>query len=103
MTDTIELLEAIGRDASLRHASADELMSVLERAQASAALKATVAQGDGTRLSREFGGGLKDPPPPPPTQHPGGPPGQEDEELEERKVGLQAFAAPGYRDGSLPQ
>lgn len=46
MTDTIELLEIIGCDASLRYARADELKGVLERAQASAELTKAVAEGD---------------------------------------------------------
>lgn len=55
MADTIDLLEAIGRDATLRHASAGELGDLLEQAQASAALKAAVASGDSAMLSAEFG------------------------------------------------
>ncbi|GLQ88330.1 hypothetical protein [Dyella flagellata] len=55
MTDTIDLLEAIGQDASLRHASAEDLGKVLAQAQASEALTAAVASGDSTRLSAEFG------------------------------------------------
>lgn len=55
MTDTIDLLEAIGSDASLRHASADELATRLERADASRALRAAVASGDSARLFEEFG------------------------------------------------
>jgi hypothetical protein len=55
MTDTIELLEAIGRDASLRHASAEELTKALEGAQASEALTAAVASGDVMELSKELG------------------------------------------------
>jgi hypothetical protein len=55
MTDTIELLETIGQDASLRHASAEELALVLEQAQASEALTAAVASGDSSRLWTEFG------------------------------------------------
>lgn len=62
MTDTIELLEAIGRDASLRHASAEELTSVLEHAQASAALTAAVASGDRMRLAEELGHKQMEPP-----------------------------------------
>jgi len=50
MTDTIELLEMIGSDASLRYAPADELKSVLERAQASAEFANAVALGDGAPL-----------------------------------------------------
>lgn len=55
MADTIELLETIGRDASLRHASAEELTKVLAQAQASEALSDAVASGDSSRLSHEFG------------------------------------------------
>ncbi|MGF6709124.1 hypothetical protein QFZ41_000088 [Luteibacter sp. W1I16] len=55
MKDTIELLEAIGCDASLRHAPTDELVGVLERAGASTALSAAVATGDSARLADEFG------------------------------------------------
>lgn len=55
MTDTIDLLEAIGQDASLRHASAEDLGKVLAQAQASEALTAAVASGDSGRLSEEFG------------------------------------------------
>ena len=62
MSDTIELLEAIGRDASLRYASTGELTSMLEQAQASAALTAAAASGDSTQLSAEFGCGPLDPP-----------------------------------------
>lgn len=54
MTDTLDLLEAIGRDASLRHASTGELIEVLVHARASAALAAAVASGDSSRLSWEF-------------------------------------------------
>lgn len=55
MADTIELLEAIGQDASLRYASAEELTKVLEQVQASEALAAAVAFNDSSRLSHEFG------------------------------------------------
>ena len=55
MMDTIELLETIGRDASLRHASTEELTGMLEQAQASDALKAAAASGDRMRLSEELG------------------------------------------------
>jgi hypothetical protein len=82
MSDTIELLDAIGRDASLRHASTAELAGVLEQVQASTSLKAAVTSGDSTQLSREFGGKAEDPPPP--TQH--CPPAEEDEEQEEEGV-----------------
>ncbi|MBD8899203.1 hypothetical protein [Rhodanobacter sp. DHG33] len=55
MTDTIELLEAIGSDASLRYARTDELKSVLEQVQASAELTAAVAAGDSSPLRVELG------------------------------------------------
>jgi hypothetical protein len=55
MTDTIDLLASIGSDASLRHASAEELAGMLEQAQASEALSAAVASGDSSLLSAEFG------------------------------------------------
>lgn len=55
MSDTIELLEAIGRDASLRHATSEELTDVLRQAKASDALTAAVASGDRSPLVIEFG------------------------------------------------
>ena len=55
MSDTIALLEAIGQNATLRHASVDELAPILEQAKASAALKSAVAAGDSSLLSEEFG------------------------------------------------
>jgi hypothetical protein len=55
MSDTLELLETIGQDATLRHASVDELTNLLEQAQASEALKAAVASGDSSPLTAEFG------------------------------------------------
>jgi hypothetical protein len=55
MTDTIDLLEAIGRDALLRHAPSEELGKLLAKAHASDALTAAVASGDSSRLSKELG------------------------------------------------
>lgn len=55
MSDTIELLNAIGQDATLRRASADELADKLEQAGASEALRAAVMFGDSSRLAEEFG------------------------------------------------
>jgi hypothetical protein len=55
MPDTIELLEAIGRDASLRYASTEDLTHMLEQAQASEALTAAVASGERSRLFEELG------------------------------------------------
>jgi hypothetical protein len=75
--DTIDLLEAIGRDASLRYASADDLVAMLKGAQASAALTDAVASGDSSRLSMEFG------PKPMSVPHTNQAPGREDDEPEE--------------------
>lgn len=55
MSDTLELLEAIGRDASLRHASSEELSGILRQAKASEALTAAVSSGDRAPLAAEFG------------------------------------------------
>lgn len=55
MTDTIEWLETIGKNANLRHAPAEELAHTLEEAGASEALKAAVKFEDSSRLSTELG------------------------------------------------
>jgi hypothetical protein len=55
MLDTIEILEAIGSDASLRYASTVELTAVLEQAKASDALTAAAATGNTSHLDQEFG------------------------------------------------
>lgn len=55
VTNTIELLETIGRDASLRHASADVLSHALEGLNASDALKQAAVSGDHAHLVRELG------------------------------------------------
>jgi hypothetical protein len=55
MTDTIELLETIGANASLRRASAEELAHALEQAGATDVLKAAAKAGDSSLLSGEFG------------------------------------------------
>lgn len=55
MTNTIDLLEAIGSDASLRHASSKELSKALEQVHASEALTVAVASGDCAELSKELG------------------------------------------------
>jgi len=55
MSDTIELLEAIGRDASLRYASSGELADRLQQSQASGALMAAAAAGDSSLLADELG------------------------------------------------
>ena len=69
MTDTIDLLEAIGQNASLRHASAEELAKVLEQAQASEGLTMAVTSGDRSRLAKELG--HRECEPPQSTQMPG--------------------------------
>lgn len=55
MSDTIELLEAIGSDASLRHASSEELTRVLEVASASKGLLQMVESGSCALLTQELG------------------------------------------------
>ena len=55
MTNTIELLETIGRDASLRHASGESLSQVLTGLQASEALKQAAISGDDGHLLKELG------------------------------------------------
>jgi hypothetical protein len=55
MLDTLEMLEAIGSDASLRYASTSELTTLLESGQASEAFTAAVASGDASCLNDEFG------------------------------------------------
>ncbi len=55
MSDTIDWLESIGGNASLRHASTEELTDLLEQAQASEALTAAVASGDRSLLAGELG------------------------------------------------
>ena len=68
MMDTIDLLEAIGSDASLRHLPGDELARQLE-AQASDALKTAASTGDSAPLDVETG--AQNPEPPQLTQGPG--------------------------------
>lgn len=55
MRDTVELLEAIGRDASLRRASPEELARALEADGASPGLLDMAAHGDSTALTEELG------------------------------------------------
>lgn len=55
MADTIELLESIGADAGLRHASTGDLEQALALACASEALKAAVRSGDSSLLDSELG------------------------------------------------
>ncbi len=58
MTNTIELLETIGRDASLRHASGEDLASALTRLFASERLKQAAISGDSNCLIQELGRGM---------------------------------------------
>lgn len=55
MTNTIELLEAIGKDASLRHASGDELAQALSGMDASHDMRMAAASGDSRHLAQELG------------------------------------------------
>jgi hypothetical protein len=55
MANTIELLEAIGRDASLRHASGEALSQALTELHASDALMRAAISGDDNHLARELG------------------------------------------------
>lgn len=55
MMDTIEILEAIGTNASLRHASTERLACVLSEMDASEGLKQTAITGDHLHLADEFG------------------------------------------------
>jgi hypothetical protein len=55
MSKTIELLETIGRDASLRHASGEDLSQALTGLQASEALKQAAISGDDGHLVKELG------------------------------------------------
>ena len=55
MRDTVELLEAIGRDAALRRASPEALAQVLAANDASAGLRELIASGDSTGLTKELG------------------------------------------------
>jgi len=55
MRDTVELLEAIGRDATLRRASTEVLAQALVANDASAGLRELVASGDNKGLTEELG------------------------------------------------
>jgi hypothetical protein len=55
MRDSVELLEAIGRDANLRRASPEVLARTLEATHASPGLIALVAHGDSSALASELG------------------------------------------------
>lgn len=78
MTDTIELLETIGRDASLRHASGETLAQALNTLQASEGLRQAASSGDSRHLAQELGP-RTDPPPNHNTTNGGVREGDEDE------------------------
>lgn len=54
MRDSVELLEMIGRDAALRHASPDVLGRALEAANASIGLQQLAVRGDISGLTKEL-------------------------------------------------
>jgi hypothetical protein len=55
MSDSIDFLEAVGRDASLRRLSPDQLAQRLKEVGASDVLAAAAAQRNGRLLAQEFG------------------------------------------------
>jgi hypothetical protein len=55
MRDTVELLEQIGRNASLRRASPEVLARVLESSDASPGLREFVVRGSSEALTAELG------------------------------------------------
>jgi hypothetical protein len=55
MSNTIELLETIGKSASLRYASAEQLLHSLDQVNAPEELKGAVSSGDSSFLFREQG------------------------------------------------
>jgi hypothetical protein len=74
MNDSIGLLESIGKNASLRHASKKDLMHELERMHACDPLKQAAASGDAGSLRIELGAEeqkvVQSPPGPPPAKTP---------------------------------
>lgn len=79
MSDTIELLEAIGQNASLRFAPSEELVRTLQDAGASEALRTAAVTGMRSTLIEELG--------PRPSQPPQivNSPGHEEDEPDEDK------------------
>jgi hypothetical protein len=55
MRDTVELLEAIGRDAKLRRASPEVLAQALKNVDASDGVREFASNGDATTLTKELG------------------------------------------------
>lgn len=54
MSNTIELLEAIGKDASLRHATGENLAEMLAGLQASEWLERAARLGDSRHLAQDL-------------------------------------------------
>ncbi len=55
MSNVIEFLDAMGRNAQLRHAGAADLALALEQAQLDPALRAAILSGDQSRLEALLG------------------------------------------------
>lgn len=55
MHDTIDMLEAIGQDASLRHADSETLVANIALGAASEALKTAILRGSRAELLAELG------------------------------------------------
>lgn len=58
MSNTIQLLETIGRDASLRYASRESLTQALDGMDANTGLTMAAASGDRCHLVQELGGNV---------------------------------------------
>lgn len=92
MSNTIELLERIGQDATLRHASREDLAQALGELNASEGLKVAVASGDKSSLGEELGGTHN----PPPNHNTGGcDPYEEDTENDPQHDGDEADRSNG--------
>jgi hypothetical protein len=89
MSNTSEFLEAIGTDASLRHASRHELAEWLQQLGASDALTAAVSTGDSAALYAELG---HMPMQQPQVTHT---PGHEDDEVEQGELEPAPMPVPG--------
>jgi hypothetical protein len=105
MSKTIELLESIGRDASLRHASREELVRALDALNAGEGLKMAVVAGDRRFLAEELGSGT-DPTDPVRVNHNVGQggcdPGGDDPESGPEGDGDEADDTPHPSAGSRP-
>lgn len=86
MRDTIELLEAIGKDASLRRAPGEELAQRLDGLGAGEGLKRAAATGDSSHLREEFGDARCETPNHPTNVSQTVPPEEEEEEEKEKEA-----------------